>query len=135
VADFRVFVTGSRGWADPMTVYMALELTALDAIKSGADVMVVVHGNANGADTFAHIWCDMHPAILDPLSLNRLPIVEEIHRPDWDLGNGAGFIRNDRMAKRQINLCLAFIRDQSRGATHALGCAETAGVRSRVWRV
>lgn len=134
MTDFRVFVTGSRDWPNRQTIRDALYGAATEAVLSGADALVVVHGYADGADADAHEWCDDNPAILFDGEI--LPVIEEIHRAAWKLqGRGAGFIRNQRMAKRLINRCLAFIHRNSKGASHALGCAEKAGVPSRVWRV
>lgn len=136
MTDFRVFVTGSRDWPHPSKVWSALDDAAVDAEAYMAEAMVIVHGGAHGADYFARCWCERN-RVTQGKFREPIPVIEEIHRPHWNgpSGKGAGFARNERMAKRSIDLCLAFIKDDSRGATHALGCAEKAGVLARVWRV
>jgi hypothetical protein len=51
---------------------------------------------------------------------------------DWHThGRAAGHLRNARMVAAGAELCLAFIRDHSRGASHCAALAEQAGIPTR----
>jgi hypothetical protein len=119
VKDYRVLVTGSRDWTD----LLALD-KALGAEKSLADIdqkrMVVVHGAARGADAMAEEWA------------KRNGVAVERHPARWR-ENGvynpyAGLYRNRQMVMAGADICLAFIRSGSRGATHCARLAEEAGI-------
>jgi hypothetical protein len=106
----RVLVTGSRDWTDTTTIAAVLRRWR----TPGA---VLVHGGARGADRIAAaIW-------------RAWGLPTEQHRADWDRhGNAAGYIRNQHMVTAGATVCLAFILDNSRGATHCAQIAETAGI-------
>lgn len=124
----RVLVTGSRDWPAPGSVGEALISVASETRDSS---LTVVHGGARGADTIAHNFCVAYPCFG-----NGVWVVEEVHRPSWSAqGKSAGMWRNRRMVDSGIGLVLAFIKDESRGATHCLEYATKAGVPSRVWRL
>jgi len=137
MADFRVLVTGSRDWDDLETVYKAL-YEAWTARPPGC-VFTVVHGACPcGADQLAAQWLTAmnrsskrdYPG----LTLNEEGVypVEETHPADWrTFGKAAGFRRNAEMVKLGADLCLAFVKDGSRGATHCAGLAEKAGIPVR----
>jgi hypothetical protein len=114
----RVLITGSRDWENWDTIY-----DALTKLKEAIGEFVVVHGGARGADSMAGIWAQR----------TRTPY--EIHRPDWSLhGKKAGFIRNNEMVKAGADMCLAFIRDESDGATGCATLAEAAGIPVKYFR-
>jgi len=106
----RVLITGSRIWNDPQMMGEALS----GVYEPGA---VLIEGGAAGADTMAAtIW-------------KHLGGVIETHSADWvGLGRGAGFIRNQEMVDSGADICLAFIRAESSGATHCAHAAELAGI-------
>lgn len=140
---FRILVTGSRNWDDGLFIHATLG----DAVPGRARDVVVVHGMCNprdpvtgrpvpwvragrlpvqdqlrlaGADWHAELWAVLHGA------------VPERHAADWNAyGKPAGFRRNAEMVRLGADLCLAFIKDGSKGATHCAGLAEKAGIPVR----
>lgn len=110
---YRVLVAGSRDWNDPGTV-----MDVLNDISAEYPDLVVVHGACpTGADLHAHAWA---------LAAGVRP---ERHPADWDRhGKAAGFRRNAEMVALGADVCLAFIRNHSRGATHTADLAEKAGI-------
>jgi hypothetical protein len=137
---YRILVTGSRLWDDGLFVAATLG----DAVPGRARDVVVVHGMCDprdpetgqmipwaaaeklplkeqlrlaSADWLADRWAVMHGA------------TPERHPADWKrFGKAAGFRRNAEMIPLRIDLCLAFIKDNSRGTTHCMGLAEKAGI-------
>jgi Ni,Fe-hydrogenase III small subunit len=104
----RLLVTGSRDWADEDMVRRAL------AEHSQPEVVLVFGACPTGADAMAEAcW----------------PGPVERHPADWRrYGRSAGPRRNAEMVAAGADLCLAFIRNGSRGATHTAGLAERAGI-------
>lgn len=123
MSDFRVLVTGSRTWTDPVPICVAL-----DAVLAEHGLLTVVHGGARrGADHIAAQW------VADEIAWNW-PIRVERHPADWQRhGRRAGILRNVEMVESGADLCLAFIRDQSKGASHCAEAARKAGIPVRVW--
>ncbi|MFP3986928.1 SLOG family protein [Streptomyces sp. E11-3] len=123
---YRVLVTGSRDWPTAQTVANALN-DAHDRLPPGAH-LVVVHGACKtGADFDAHAWYLRRQRLGDP-------VIEEPHRADWlTHGKAAGPIRNQLMVDLGADVCLAFIKDGSRGASHTAALAEAAGIPVRRW--
>lgn len=113
----RILVTGSRTWTDSEAIDTAIQ----NAIGNQWGPHQVVHGACpKGADSMADWW-----ARYRGLEVERYPA-------DWDaLGKRAGFIRNAEMVALGADLCLAFIKDGSKGATHTADLAEKAGIPTR----
>ena len=129
----RILVTGSRDWASYLDVYNAIRLFASDE-NHDSDV-TIVHGGAHGADEIAgQIARD-------------LGMVEEVHPANWDdCGDNcgpehwrrrydntpycprAGYKRNALMVNLGADVCLAFIRNGSKGAGMTARMAEKAGI-------
>lgn len=110
----RVLVTGSRRWTDIRRMRAMLAVTR--ELYPGA---VLVHGDCKGADRIAAgIWRSW-----------RLPV--EPHPADWHRhGHAAGPIRNRHMVRLGADLCVAFLRPDSRGTVHCAALAEHAGIRT-----
>lgn len=110
----RILVTGSRDWDDKETIYRALAET--QGVMPH-DQMILIHGGARGADGIASRYAD------------SMDWGNQIYHPEWDkYGKRAGILRNEAMVNAGADVCLAFIRNQSRGATHCANYAETMGV-------
>jgi hypothetical protein len=126
---YRVLVTGSRDWEDRKAIDDFL--TALAAANTFHNrPTVIVHGACpRGADAMADDWARWHA--------RHSPLIEvERHRANWEInGKRAGFIRNAHMVNLGADICLAFIRNGSRGASHTARLAEEAGIPVRRWTV
>lgn len=123
----RILVTGSRTWTDPRAIRSALNNAFM--VRPDRDSSVtVVHGGARGADAFAAQW-------VRDFSCEGNPIEAECHLADWTRnGRRAGILRNVEMVGAGAYVCLAFIRGNSRGATHCATVAEAAGIPTIIYR-
>ena len=122
----RILVTGSRTWQDARAVEHALTSTYF-ATTATAPVTLVHGACPRGADAMASAWAA-------DLKRSGWVIAEERHPADWQRnGKAAGLLRNAHMVNLGADVCLAFIRDGSRGATHCAGLAEQAGIEVRRW--
>lgn len=115
---YRVLVTGSREWDDWQTITGAL----IEAAAGKPRPVTVVHGCARGADSLA------------AQAARKLGWEVEDHPADWSIGKSAGFRRNAEMVALGADVCLAFVRDGSRGATHCAETARKAGIPVRYFR-
>ena len=120
MAPYRILITGSRDWEDADVISFNLGLVLGEASREGHHLRdaVIVHGDCpKGAD-----------AIADRLACNHGYTVER-HPANWDqYGKAAGFRRNADMVNLGADICLAFIRNKSRGASHTAELAEKAGI-------
>ncbi|MET8694756.1 DUF2493 domain-containing protein [Streptomyces bauhiniae] len=116
---YRILVTGSRTWDDDTVIGEALS-EAIRPVWHDRNV-VIVHGACpSGADQMAHEWAEV------------FGVDVERHPADWNrYCKAAGPRRNAHMVHLGADLCLAFIRDGSRGATHCADLAEKAGITVR----
>lgn len=113
----RILVTGSRTWTDHAVIRGAL--TAL-----WHPGRVLVSGACpRGADALCEAcWARWGGR------LERYPA-------DWDRdGHRAGYLRNAAMVATAPDVCLAFIRDHSPGASHTARLAQRAGIPTRIYR-
>lgn len=122
MTDYRILVTGSRTWADEEAVRVELGTEMQRAFALSMRPVVVHGGCPRGADVMASRLADQ----LKPV------VVNEPHPADWDRhGKAAGFRRNEEMARLGAIVCLAFIRDGSRGASHCADRAQALGIPVR----
>ena len=114
--EFRVLVTGGRGYPHCEAVFERLATCRESAARNGLK-FIVIHGDClTGADHWAALWC------------RREGIEERRFPPQWDLhGRSAGPRRNQRMLDEgQPDLVLAF--PGGRGTVDTVRRAGTAGV-------
>ena len=107
----RILVTGSRTWEDAGVI---------EGVLAGyhSDGAVLVSGACpRGADALAEEYWGL------------LGGEVERHPADWErFGKRAGRRRNAEMVNAGADLCVAFIRDNSPGASHCAGLARAAGI-------
>ena len=124
----RVLVTGSRSWTDAAPVHAVLLETWHDAVQvngPGHPLLIVHGGCPKGADAIADAWAKQQQS-------DGAWVVVQSHPADWDrYGKCAGFLRNQEMVDAGADICLAFIKDGSRGASHTAERAKAAGIPVR----
>lgn len=117
----RILITGSRTWTDKVTIARAIRQAWIDAGKPFR--VTVVHGGARGADYIAGVYA------------KRLNFDVEVHNAQWQsFGKMAGYLRNREMVNAGADICLAFIKDESKGATMCAELAEKTGIPTKIWR-
>jgi hypothetical protein len=116
----RVLVTGSRKWTNSQLIY---------------DVMLDLHMNATSQPVLVSGHCpDGADAIAEAIA-GYLKWPVERHPADWiGLGKRAGFDRNAEMVEAGADVCIAFIKNKSRGATMTADLAHKAGIPLKVYR-
>ena len=108
----RILITGSRDWTDRDTLYQAL------AQHAEPYATVVSGACPTGADRMAEEWGEIQP-----------DITVERHPADWErFGRSAGPKRNREMVNLGADICLAFIKNNSRGASMTADLAERADI-------
>lgn len=118
---YRILITGSRDWTDRDTIWRVLG-DAVAPLDITRETVLVSGACPRGADALAEDWA------------RRYGLTVERHPANWQLeGKRAGFIRNARMVNLGADVCLAFIRNGSRGASHTARLAEEAGIPTRRW--
>lgn len=118
----RVLITGSRDWVDTDRISEALRETWL-SFGQPEDAILVSGSCRTGADAIAEeIW-------------DRRGYPIESHPADWDQhGRKAGFVRNAEMVSAGADICLAFIRNGSKGATMTAELAQKALIPTIIYR-
>jgi YspA, cpYpsA-related SLOG family len=106
----RVLVCGGRRYADRDILY-----DCLSERLAVWDFLVLIHGDAEGADRLAHAWALEHGV---------QPAACRANWPRWP--RAAGSIRNDRMLVLQPQACIAF--PGGRGTDHMVQRCESASM-------
>ncbi|MEU4352896.1 DNA polymerase [Streptomyces sp. NPDC023838] len=121
----RILVTGSRNWGQGSRVERQRLETALSALWTahGPTSVLVSGACPTGADRLAEgLWQTWGGTV-------------ERHPADWRMGRSAEPKRNRRMVESGADICLAFIRDASPGATGCAKLAEQAGIKVERYEV
>lgn len=116
---YRVLVTGSRDWDDPEYVCQVLWRRWREA--RGRPIVLVSGACPTGADFMAEKFAESQGWAV------------ERHPADWSKGKSAGFARNAEMVTLGADICCAFIRNGSKGATHTAELARKAGIDVIEW--
>lgn len=133
----RVIVTGSRDWSDQARLWQALDLTygqfVSERTTERKGLFVVVHGGAQGADRMAMAW------VRGKRRDGELNVYHETHYAEWNQGGkfvkAAGHQRNQRMVDKGATKALAFIRNNSPGATGCLQMILRAGIPVEIHQI
>jgi hypothetical protein len=114
---FKVVGTGSRDWPDPAAIHRVLSELLLAKGR-----IFLAHGDARGADKIMAQWAvAQYTRDRSSVGLKAFPAA---WRKNGFFDKSAGLERNERMVLTvQPHVVLAFIHNNSRGATH---CARFA---------
>lgn len=119
MSEFKVLVTGSTGWTDYGLIYR--RLAALANADNGEQKVVVIHGDAAGADTLAD------------KAARELGYHVRKYPADWKMGKMAGKSRNTAMLNMEHpNAVLAFWKDESPGTGDMIDKALDSGVYTEI---
>lgn len=141
MTSYRVLVTGSRTWWDEETVEMAFR--KVFELNTYHFPVTLIHGGADGLDSMAAAlahgefgWnIEEHLAQWNTHEFGSNAVLP---CPAWHEGmekcKMAGHRRNQKMINTGADICFAFIKDFSKGATTCADWAQRDGIPTRVWR-
>jgi len=133
---FRTLVTGSRVFSRPDLVVDSLDILHAACRVKRRRMVLREGGCRRGPDKTAHDWGVEHGGLVTE---NRTPdmVILDTLRAPWEgsLGLGAGMARNTDMVDLGADVCLAFIEDESSGASDCAEKAEKAGIVTIFWRI
>lgn len=128
----KVLVTGSRGWDDEQIIHLMLDGIVKRQVALGrTDQVIIVHGDAVGADTMAENWVKkMRKNPFISVDSHRHPVSPE----DWKkYGKAAGHIRNHKMAdEEEPNVAFAFWDGKSPGTKGMISYLLSKGIKTFV---
>lgn len=126
INEYRVLVTGSRDWEDPVIVHNALwEVWTQEVLRCYGWNLIVVHGACpSGADKAADDWAKRMQRVYQSVHPDPHPAKWKEH------GKKAGFIRNAEMVDRGADQCLAFYQPGAKNN----GTHDTA-MRAKAWGI
>lgn len=136
----RILVTGSRDWRSEKLIEYTLDdcwrrfdgtpdsVLVSGACPTGADAMAEKAWEKLGMTVERHPanWDDCDPDICDPAHRRT--------RNGKSYCPRAGFTRNRDMVRLGADICLAFIRNESKGATMTAQLAQQAGITTLIFR-
>lgn len=130
----RVLVTGSRTWTDTSVIREAL------ADVWHPETVLVVGACPRGADLLAEKCWTHWGGTVEPWPADwrgpcgsSCPPGHRRVRGGTSICPRAGYVRNFAMILAGADVCLAFIRARSRGASHCAAWAELAGIYTIVY--
>lgn len=133
IESARLLITGSRTWEDYNTIARQISIAISNLQGKGFTSFVIVHGNCKtGADAMANEFCNITE---NSFRARGIDLKTETHYAEWNKhGKAAGPIRNSKMVDLGANICLAFIKDKSKGATGCAAAAELSGIETLRFR-
>ena len=112
---YRILITGSRDWNDKPTIRHAIFSAWEKAGRPKKTVLIC--GGARGADTYSEI-CG-----------RAFGFTIEKYEANWkEEGRSAGPQRNQRMVDSGADICLAFLREVSKGTADCIKRVEKAKI-------
>lgn len=158
VPSLRILVTGSRDWGVQAHILgdrvegnilrtamwefvgrSADQISPLPEPSLGGEVLqrpyheiTLVHGGCRtGVDAMVKsMFADRFNEVIGNQYMKQ-----EIHEAEWDkYGNSAGPIRNAAMVNLGADICLAFIKNNSDGATNCATLAKAARIPTYIFR-
>lgn len=142
VAPYRLLVTASRDWTDPLKMWETLTHFLCEARGQGRDLLIV-HGDAAGGDQIAklfglvraHCGEEGHPADWKAPCRSTCQPGHRQPRKDGDYCPAAGMYRNkEEIVGPGGDYGVAFIKNNSPGASGCLKMMRAAGIPVTVVR-
>lgn len=141
---YKILVTASRSWHDPLRMWKWLDRQYYHAVDAGHRLVVVIHGDADGGDQIGKLWGQVtngaheegYPANWSGPCQQRCQIGHrrKTRNGEW-FCPAAGMYRNEFMVDTvRPNIVGAFIHQFSSGASGCASYAESMGVKVERFR-